>query len=123
MLCANMVNSKYYSKCGTDFYGKMSLQIWDGGSISFIIECELKWVGGIWGPLPKMVKSEMWQILWDGQKMKKCDNIKGQREYIPRSKFWDKTKFLKNCDIRGQNPYFNSHFFKLNSTKQITIDE
>ena len=37
-LCANMVNTKYYSKCGTNFYEKMLQQIWDRGSRKYNIK-------------------------------------------------------------------------------------
>ena len=33
------------------------------------------------GPLQKMVKSEMRQIMWDGSKWKNETNFLGQREY------------------------------------------
>ena len=37
--------------------------------ISFIIKCEYEWINRIWGPLPKIIKSEMRQIFRNGDSM------------------------------------------------------
>ena len=48
---SDIENSKCDTKCGTNFYGKMWLSNWDGGSISFIvIKCECN----------ELVKSEVY---------------------------------------------------------------
>ena len=44
--------------------------------ISFIIKCEWELVSGIWGPLLKLVKSDMWQFCGTDENRKMWQNLR-----------------------------------------------